>query len=281
MSGIDRGTAQAVDRSSALPLWAQIHTDLQRRLEAGEFGGAFPGELALVNEYQVSRHTVREALRRLREDGLVTAERGRAPRLTTDTRIAQPLGALYSLFASVEAAGLTQRSIVRALERRIDDAVAEHLALPAGTELVYLERVRLAGDEPLAVDQTWLPAALAAPLLEIDFTHTAVYTELARRCGVRLSGGEETISAVVPTPEDRDLLALPAGVAAFAIERRTYYRAKPAEWRQTRVRGDRFTVSARFSDRAGYTLDVPSPTPSTRSLPPSPLSSGPPSDGWR
>ena len=78
-----------LDRRGTDPLWAQLLADLRRRLGSGEFAASFPGELALVAEYGVSRHTVREALRRLREEGLVVAERGRAPRLASPTEIAQ------------------------------------------------------------------------------------------------------------------------------------------------------------------------------------------------
>jgi hypothetical protein len=56
----------------------------------------------LVGEYKVSRNTVREALRRLRADGVVVAERGRRPPVATPAEIEQPVGALYCLFASVE-----------------------------------------------------------------------------------------------------------------------------------------------------------------------------------
>ena len=76
-----RGAARRLDRRSPTPLWAQLRADLRRRLAAGAFGEAFPGELALVAEYEVSRHTVRSALRELRADGIVVAERGRRPRL--------------------------------------------------------------------------------------------------------------------------------------------------------------------------------------------------------
>lgn len=93
-----------MDRKAAEPLWAQ--RDLLRRLEAGEFKGWFPGEMFLVGEYKVSRNTVREALRRLRADGVVVAERGRRLRVATPAEIEQPVGALYSLFASVEVSGL-------------------------------------------------------------------------------------------------------------------------------------------------------------------------------
>lgn len=260
--------AHPVDRASPLPLWAQVHADLQRRLDQGEFTDAFPGELALVDEYAVSRHTVREALRRLRADGLVVAGRGRTPRAAGMVEIEQPLGALYSLFASVEAVGQHPRSVVRQLDIRADALVAVRLGLEESTPLLYLERLRLADEEPLAVDRVWLPASLAAPLLDCDFTHTALYDELAQRCGVRLTGGTELIRAVAPTPAERALLGIDETVAAFAIDRLSERRGQPTEWRHTLVRGDRFAVTAAFTARTGYRLDVtgaPAPRTSRRS----------------
>jgi GntR family transcriptional regulator len=250
-----------LDRSNRRPLWAQLRDDLIARADAGEFVHAFPGELTLTAEYGVSRHTVREALRRLRADGLVTAERGRTPRLGTATEIEQPLGALYSLFASVEAAGLVQRSVTRRLDIRADAVVATRLGLEGSTPLLYLERLRLAGEQPLALDRVWLPAALAAPLLTADFSHTALYDELAARCALRLKGGRERISAVVPTPAQRTLLGIDAETAAFAIERLGCAGGEPVEWRHSLVRGDRFSVVAEFSSRAGYRVDLAASAP--------------------
>src|SRR5215813_15590435 len=88
--------ARPLDRRGQLPLWAQLRADLRRRLDAGAFDEEFPGELALVAEYGVSRHTVRSALRDLRAEGIVVAERGRRPRRASHDLITQPLGALYS-----------------------------------------------------------------------------------------------------------------------------------------------------------------------------------------
>ncbi|MEU4660176.1 GntR family transcriptional regulator [Micromonospora chalcea] len=256
--------ASRLDRSSPLPLWAQVLADLRRRLDAGEFADVFPGELVLVNEYGVSRHTVREALRRLRGEGLVVAERGRAPRLAGAVEIEQPVGALYSLFASVEAAGLRQHSVVRTLDVRADGVVAVRLGLEESTPLLYLERLRLADDEPLAVDRVWLPARLAAPLLDVDFSHTALYTELSRRCGISLTKGNEYIRAVVPTPAERALLNIDDQVGAFAIDRLAERRGEPIEWRRTLVRGDRFAVTADFAARTGYRLGLAGTLPRTR-----------------
>lgn len=248
--------ARALRRDDPLPLWAQLRRDLRRRLARGEFEIEFPGEMALRREYGVSRNTVREALRALREEGVVTAERGRPPRVGEPAEIQQPLGALYSLFASVEAAGLDQHSIVRTLDRRADGLVAVRLGLEESTPLVHLERLRLAGPEPLALDRVWLPAGLAEPLLVADFTHTSLYAELARRTGIRVEGGTEQISAAVPTPAERRLLGCPAGTGTFLIERIGWAGSRAVEWRQTIVRGDRFAFRAEFSARGGYQLAV-------------------------
>jgi GntR family transcriptional regulator len=241
-----------MDRSSALPLWAQLHADLVSRIAAGEFSEGFPGEHALTASYGLSRHTVREALRQLRQDGALVAERGRASRLADIPAIEQPVGALYSLFRAVEANGVAQHSIVRALELRKDPAIAATLEMDLDAPLVYLERLRMAGDLPLALDCVWLPADVGDPLLSADFTHTALYIELDTRCGIRLTGGREDIAAVVPEPAEAKVLELDQHTAALSIRRLGCMHSRPIELRHTLIRGDRFTISARFSPSEGY-----------------------------
>lgn len=248
--------SRQLDRGSPLPLWAQLHGDLRRRVAAGDFDEEFPGEMALVADYGVSRQTVRAALRELRAEGIVVAERGRRPRLARPGAITQPVGVLYSLFASVESAGLRQTSVVRARDLRADATAAGRLGVAAATGLFRLERLRLAADEPLALDTVWIPAEIASPLMEADLTHTSLYDELAARCGVRLSGGREHIRAVVPTPAQRCLLGIPAATGVLAIDRLGYFRGRPVEWRHTLIRGDRFSLTAEFSAGTGYRFDL-------------------------
>ncbi|MEZ5164965.1 MAG: UTRA domain-containing protein [Acidimicrobiales bacterium] len=101
----------------------------------------------------------------------------------------QRLGALYSLFSSMEAAGVEQRSEVLDVGLVVDAAIADRLGLDDATELFRLRRLRLADDEPLALDTAWLPADLGRPLLGVDFSHTALYDELERSCGCRPDRG--------------------------------------------------------------------------------------------
>jgi GntR family transcriptional regulator len=245
-------SAGQLERGRAVPLWLQLQRDLAARLRAGEFTGAFPSELALADEYRVSRQTVRQALRQLRAGGVVSGARGRPSRVVSPAAIEQPLGALYSLFATIEAAGLPIRSKVRTFGIRADGVIAPRLGLEESVPLVYLERIRLAGDQPLALDQIWLPASLAEPLLGADFTRAGFYTELARRTGIRLDGGEERINAVSLTDIQRRLLACPPGTGAFSVRRLGRSRGRPLEWRHLLIRGDRFPLTASFAARTGY-----------------------------
>jgi GntR family transcriptional regulator len=234
-----------------MPLWAQLQQELTRRLSAGAFDSAFPGELELVEAYGVSRHTVRESLRRLRDAGVLASSRGRVTQVRKD--IEQPLGSLYSLFREVEALGIRQTSKVLALRRDHDPEAAAALGLPGGAGLVHLERIRLADDEPLAHDRVWLPADLAAPLLRADFTHAALYDELSARCGIRLTGGRERITAIRPPEPVRGLLRMPRGQACLQVERTGVVDDRIVEHRVTLVRGDRYAVIADWSTK-GYTV---------------------------
>lgn len=244
-----------LDRHARVPLWSQLMGDLERRLSAGDYAAYFPGEHELSREYRVSRHTVREALRRLRERGLLDSGRGRNTKIRME-RIEQSLDALYSLFREVEARGMVQRSEVLALGTVQEPAAAAQLGLPETDPLFHLSRLRLADEQPLAVDNAWLPLDVAAPLLAVDFSHSGLYDELAQRCGICFTGGRESITAVSPSPVERRLLQLPAGVVGLRIERTATLEDRPVEWRSTVLRGDRFAVAAEWSRLSGYRLNI-------------------------
>ncbi len=229
-----------LDRSSPMPLWAQLESELRRRLDSGEFDdGAFPTDLELTEVYGVSRHTVREAVRQLNKTGVLKRERGRGT-VVNRAEFEQTLGTLYSLFQSVESAGVEQTSEVLNLDVVADSAAASHLGLSDDTPLVLLARLRKAGGVPLAIDRAWIPKSIGEPLLAVDWTHTALYTELANAGAAVPNQGWERLTPIVPSAADRALLGLRANDAAFYLERLGSRNDQPIEWRTTVIRGDRY-----------------------------------------
>ncbi len=229
-----------LDRSSPMPLWAQLESELRHRLESGEFDdGHFPTDLDLAETYEVSRHTVREAVRHLNQTGLLTRERGRGT-VVNRSEFEQSLGTLYSLFNSIESAGVSQTSEVLELKMVTDAEAASHLGVDKSSDLVLLARLRMAGDAPLAIDRAWLPHDLARPLLDVDWTHTALYNELAKIGAPVPNQGWERLTPIIPSAADRTRLGLRKSDAAFFLERLGSRDGQPIEWRTTIIRGDRY-----------------------------------------
>jgi len=243
------GPAQAgtpvFDSPPRRPLWESISADLADRVASGEFADGFPGELELAETYGVSRGTIRNALRPLRETGSVTAQRGKKPQVIVGG-MGSTFGPVYSLFASVQESGMTQRSVV--LDRRIvtDPVTAGLLSLPPTEELLKLSRLRLADDEPFAVDHVWLPAERVRPLLDVDFAETALYKELRERCGITVDGGHEELRADTASALDVERLGCALGAPMFRIQRIGYHRGTAVELRCSHILGDRYSVNATF-----------------------------------
>jgi GntR family transcriptional regulator len=242
---------QRPDRSDPLPLWAQVCADLRRRIEVGEFVAGFPGELSLTEEYEVSRHTIREALRVLRGEGVLRSQRGK-PTVIEPIVYRQSLGTLSSLFDSVAAQGATPRSDVLRLATTVNASVADDLGLPPDTEFVVIERLRYADDQPIAHDVSWLPAERARPLLTIDLSRAALYAEL-QAMGISIDGGTERVTAERAPRHIAELLDLPPDAPVLLLERRATAQGQPLEWRETHVRADRFSLEAQWT-AAGSTL---------------------------
>ncbi|HEY5662750.1 MAG TPA: GntR family transcriptional regulator [Ilumatobacter sp.] len=245
--------ALPLDRHGELPLWAQLERELRRRMDRGEFATRFPTDRELMDIYGVSRHTARHAVGAIGADGILRRSRGVGTSVDQRT-FERSLGSLYSLFQVVEESGVVQHSRVRRLELVTDADAAHQLGLAPDTALVLIDRLRFAGDEPLAIDRIWLPADLGADLLDVDFTHTSLYNELERTTGKRPNEGWERIHPRIPDAEQRATLELNADEALFCIERLGTHHGEPIEWRITAIRGDRFTFVADWT--AGQRNDL-------------------------
>jgi GntR family transcriptional regulator len=236
----------SVDRSIPLPLWAQVAEDLKRRLVDGDFEDHFPTDEELCSTYGVSRHTVREAVRHLSEEGLVSRQRGRPTSVALPV-VEQSIHSIYSLASTLRGQGVDERSeILTADRRRVTPEAAVRLGTGAADEVVYIERLRYAGGEPIAWDRSWLPAAQAGPLLGAELSTGGLYEALSEHCSIRITGGSERIVPRVPGPTERKLLRMPTGVATFSTERLVSAGALTIEWRRSLIRGDRYSLVAKW-----------------------------------
>jgi GntR family transcriptional regulator len=230
-----------LSRSSDVPLWQQLESELRSRLQRGEFVDRFPSDRELMEDYGVSRHTARHAVSSLGRDGIVERSRGIGTSINA-RRITQSLGHLYSLFQVVEAAGIEQTSVVLSIGATVDRNIASELRLNPDAQLFHLARVRLAAGRPIAVDYVWLPGSYTSDLQDADFSHTSLYDEMERSTLGRPTSGSERVSAVVPSEAVRQLLKIDSQIGAFELIRHGERSETVIEYRQTFIRGDDFSL---------------------------------------
>jgi GntR family transcriptional regulator len=237
---------------SAMPLYRRIEADLRDRIRSGELrpGAQIAPEPELMGQYKVSRATVRQALGGLLAEGVLEIRRGLGTYVATP-RFEHTIGGFYSFSREIERHGLVPGT--RVLELRTEPAeaaVAEALRLPAGTAVVALRRLRLAGSDPLVVETSHLPAARFPGLETIDFSGVRLYDTLMNAYGCRPTRARETFEPVLLTADEAELLAQRRGEPALRVERVAFDQDDiPIEFCRSTVRGDRYRYSVELRDR--------------------------------
>jgi DNA-binding GntR family transcriptional regulator len=171
-----------VDRSSPVPLYFQVATRLQELIERGEIGvgDRIENEVDLAERLGVSRPTTRRAIQYLVERGMLVRKRGVGTQVV-HPKVRRPVE-LSSLYDDLRTSDRTPRTEVLKLEVvPADGEVAAALEIELGTDVTWIERLRYAGGEPLAIMHNAIPLDLIR-LTDRDLAEHGLY-ELLRRAG--------------------------------------------------------------------------------------------------
>lgn len=198
-----------------LRLRRAIRNVVERR--AVEPGQTLPSERDLAQSLKVSRVTVRKALAGLVEEGVLTQRHGAGTFVSE--RIIKPMSRLTSFTEDLRARGLDPRS--EFFERGVGEVTPEEsmaMNLSPGAEVSRLHRVRYAGNEPLAIERSVVPADLLPdPMLVRD----SLYEALEAR-GCRPRRALQRLRAVPLSARHARLLHVPTGSAGLNVERRAF-----------------------------------------------------------
>ncbi|MCF3960164.1 GntR family transcriptional regulator [Streptomyces fuscigenes] len=210
-----------VDRTSPVPLYYQLSQQLEAAIERGRLapGSLLGNEIDLAARLGLSRPTVRQAIQSLVDKGLLVRRRGVGTQVV-HSQVKRPLE-LSSLYDDLEAAG--QRPATRVLRRTPRPATAEvaaALGVAEGAEVLLLERLRYAHDEPMAYLRNHLPA----DLIDCDserLESTGLY-RVMRAGGITLHSARQSVGARAATQEEAGRLGEPDGAPLLTMERVTF-----------------------------------------------------------
>src|SRR5438876_10924833 len=181
------------------PAYKRIQSAILKRIERGHLkpGDVVDSERELAKIHHVSLMTARHALAVLEREGVVERRRG------SGTFVAPPkihFNKLMSYTEHMSSRGLAPRS--RVLSAKLIDhqmEIAARLGLPATSSLVKIDRLRLTGEEPFALETVYLPAPEFAELASAPLGKSSLFATLQHDYGVELAYADEEVDA---TPAD-------------------------------------------------------------------------------
>ena len=230
------------------PKFQLVRERIDALIADAEPGTALPTERELATRFGTSRTTVRQALAALTADGRVERTQGSGT-YVAERRLVY-VRQLTSYSEDLRAQGLHASSrIVSVTKERAAGPVARMLRIEPGEPVHRVERVRLVGDAPLAVEVAHLAGAL--PRLRRDLERNgSLYGTLRESYGVHLTRSEDVVEAALASPREAQLLELDMAVPVLVIARTAWDAdGRPFEFTRSAFRGDRFRFVASSADR--------------------------------
>lgn len=217
--------------SAAAPLYLQLYQQLREAICQGHYAvhSSFPTEAQLCEHYGVSRHTVREATRRLVDEGLISKQPGTG----TTVRATEPAKPYVSTVGSyqgvMEYNDTTRLQVLHSQRCEADASLASALRCETGSIWVELIAMRhpAGQDNPMSYSRIYLRPAFAEIMAHLHGDHPSVYTLLQQLFGVQVHGIRQRIEAALMPPEAVELLGVAATSPALHLQR-CYYDADDA-----------------------------------------------------
>jgi GntR family transcriptional regulator len=234
--------ARTDEGNGSQPKYRLLREALIERIRDLPEGSALPTERELCADFGVSRATVRHALQRLESEQRIYRRQGKGT-FVARRKIEQRLG-LTSHTEEMRARGMVPGSKLIDVSRiPASSEVATALRLAEGTELLQIERLRLADGEPIAIEVLYLQAerfdGISAALGESGSFYQLLHSDY----GVELASAEETIEAVVAGAREAALLGCGQAAPLLLLSRLSLdTRGRPIEYVRSLYRGDRFRL---------------------------------------
>lgn len=217
-------------------------SDLLADLAARELGpdAAIPSERDLMATYDVSRATVRRAIESLVADGLLHRIQGKGT-FVARPRVESRLH-LASFSQDMSSRGLAPSTrLMRVDEERPPPEAARALRLGPRDVAWRIDRIRLADETPMAIEQGWYPRS-ALPGLDTEDLTGSLYTLFATRYDLVIDAAEQTLWGESAEGVTARRLEAPAHTPLLVFRRVSSAAGQPVEYVVSRYRGDRYQL---------------------------------------
>lgn len=211
-------------KEKQMPLYMVIYEELRAKIADKTYpvGSYFPSETELQDIYNVSRITVRRALGDLEHDGFIKRIKGKGTVVLPKKKYSD----LYRLTGFTENAkenGDEATSIILKCEvQPASVSVATFLHIEPNEDVYYLKRLKLLNGRISGIFETYISQRFGFVIDTNKFGAKTSLYDFYEECGVHIAEGEETIEAIMATPQLKKEMYLEKDEPIFYRERVTY-----------------------------------------------------------
>ncbi len=233
---------------SSRPLYCQLAEILREKIGQKDLkpGDKLPGERKLMEQYNVSRITIRQAIRELVNEHLVYSCHGQGT-FVAQARLERPLAKLYGFAEELAQEQLDPEiSVIKCSVEKPSPEVAQALRLGPDDNVYSIIRVISALGGPLLIDYGYLPEALSHIFATANLQLDLIYKVL-EHYGIRIAGGDQSIEAGECSAGDAKLLGVKRGMKVLVVSRTTFAQEEvPIFYSKAIYRGDRYAYKLRL-----------------------------------
>ncbi len=238
-----------INRESPIPAYFQIASDMRSRVlrQEWQIDEKLPPEVELAVYYEVSKMTMRQALIELVKEGLLIRQRGSGTFINPDHKQTMPTLS-FPINFSLRLRELGLRPTSKILQSKIvpvsSTGIAPKLKIDPNDDVVYIQRLLLGDEQPIALNLSILPAHLCPDLIEVDLIDNSVSKTLEKRFNLLPSRAEHWLEAVRASEQEAELLETDPEAPLLLLTTQSYLNGQdPLEFSLTAWVGDRMRLS--------------------------------------
>jgi GntR family transcriptional regulator len=233
----------AINFESHIPYYIQLMDILREKVQQAVWrpGDQIPGEQDLCERYQVSRTVVRQALRELEYEGVITRQKGKGTFISLPKISEGLVQKLTGFYQDMIERGLKPGSQVLHQEvTPCNEKVARFLNIVPGEKVIDIQRLRFINDEPIQLVTTYIPYKMCPSLATTDLSNQSLYAFLEKECGICIAKGHRIIEAVLANEHEAELLGIERGAPLLLLDSVSFSDdGQPIEYYHALHRGDR------------------------------------------
>ncbi|GLY12159.1 GntR family transcriptional regulator [Pseudobacillus badius] len=230
-----------------VPLHIQLRNKIEGLINEGHYRNKIPSERQLMDEYEVSRSTVREAVAHLVREGIVEKVHGKGTFISSKV-IQDWLGSLTSTTETIRKMGMEPGA--RLITHGIIEPPEEIVEAMGLQKAYFIKRVRYANDIPLAIELQYYPVDIGSQLAKFDIDKGTLFDLMEENLGIQLAEAEQLITSGFLSAEDAELLEVADSFNVLNTERKLMdHSGRLIEYYVASFRSDMYSFRIKLSQR--------------------------------